>query len=101
MESIDVPCAVVGFPTTLEIGTTFGRYADHAVFPVWIIVGVTATKDARDTLSGYIAGGSDIEAAIRGTYSWGDVDVMTAGISTIPVNGITYLALQLTVDVTT
>jgi hypothetical protein len=101
VDSITVPCVVVGYPTTLEIAVTFGRGGDHAVFPVWVVTGRTSTKDARDALSVALEGGSDLVAAIEGTYSYGDVDVTEATIATFTSAGVEYISLELTVDVTT
>lgn len=101
VDAISVPCALVDFPSSVELGVTFGRGGDHAVFPVWLVVGRTAGKDGRDALSALIAGGSDIYAAIEGAHAWGDADVTSADVGKLTVGAIEYLGLRLTVDVRT
>lgn len=102
VESITVPCGVVGYPSgEIDIAITFGRGGDRATLPLWIVVGKTATKDARDALSDVIAGGSDLVAAIVGAHTWGDADVTGASVATFTSSSIEYLALKLDVDVVT
>lgn len=100
VESVSVPCAVVDYPSEIEVGVTFQRGADHVVLPVFYLVGVTATKDARDKLSLALDGGAkDLVGVIEGASGAGDLDVILAEIAQVTVAGTTYLGLKFTVDI--
>jgi hypothetical protein len=101
VESVTVPCLLVDFPDTIELSETFQRGGDHVVLSVWHLVGQSFTKDSRDALSLAIQGGADLVDAIEGAYSWGDVDVVKAEVSTVTIASSTYLGIKLTVDVVT
>ena len=95
------PCALVDYPTKMEIGSTFGRGSDHVSLPVLFLVGQTFFVESRDALSAVIAGSADLVAAIEGSHAYGSVAVTDADVTTVVVGGIEYLGLKLTVDVQT
>lgn len=99
VESVTVPCALIDYPSEIELGTTMQRGADHVVLPIYYLVGVTGTKDARDALSAAMTGAGDLVAVIEGTYSFGDVDVTSADVAQATVGAVTYIGLKFTVDV--
>jgi len=95
------PCALVDYPTNIDIGATFQRGSDHLSLPVLFLVGQTFSRESRDALSDVIAGGSDLVAAIDGAHAWGDASVTDATVTAVVVGGIEYLGLKLIVDVVT
>jgi hypothetical protein len=99
--AVTVPCAIVDYPSHIDLAVTMQRGGDHVVLPVLFLVGESWTKDSRDALSAVIAGGSDLADAIEGAFSYGDIDTIDAEVTTVTVSGIAYLALKITVDVAT
>jgi hypothetical protein len=99
VESVTVPCVVVGYPSDIELGITFGRGADAATFPVWVVVGRTGTKDARDALSSAITGSSDVHDALTGAHAFGDVDVQSVSVESITIAAVEYVGLKYVVEV--
>jgi len=99
VESVTVPCSVVGYPTKVSFDETMGRGGDSADLPVWILVGVTGTKDARDTLSLVLADASSVKSALDGAQSFGDVRVTEAEVTEITIAAVTYLGVKFTVEV--
>jgi hypothetical protein len=95
------PCALVDYPSRIDLSATMGRGSDHVTLPVLFLVGQTFSRESRDALSDVIAGGADIVAAIEGAHAWGDVAVSETAVTAVVVGGIEYLGLKLTVDVVT
>jgi hypothetical protein len=98
---VNVPCVLVDYPTHIDISTTFQRGGDHVSLPVLFLVAKDLSKEGRDALSDVIAGGSDLVAAIEGSYAYGDITVTDAEVTTVVVGGLDHLGLKLTVDVVT
>jgi hypothetical protein len=79
---------------------------DEMRFPVWVAVGNTDARTARDALSPYLDGSgvSSVKAAIdRGTYSACDsarVVSVPNGAKPISIAGTDYLAAIFDVEVT-
>lgn len=99
VESVTVPCAVVGYPTEIALGVTFQRGHDTATFPVWVVVGKSGTKDARDALSLAITGAANVWTALTGTQSFGDVAVLNVEPAPITIAAVEYIGLKYTVEV--
>jgi hypothetical protein len=99
VEAVTVPCVVVGYPTDITFDVVFGRGGDEMTLPVWVLVGKTGTKDARDRLSTLLGDASSIKSALDGAQSWGDVRVTDAKITEVTVAGVVYLAAEFTVEV--
>lgn len=97
--NITTPCTVIGYPTQIDFDLTFGRGSDRASLPVWVVVGTTGNKDARDRLSAILADTSSIKSAFDGNQSFGSVRVVDARITEITVGAINYLAVEFTIDV--
>ena len=100
-EAIVDPCALVDFPTRIVIGTTFGRGSDTLTIPVLLLAGQSYMRETRDALSALISGGADAIAAIEGPHAWGSAHVEDVDVTPVVVGGITYLALKITVEVST
>ncbi len=99
IESIAVPCTVIGYPERIDFDNTFGRGSDRADVPLWVIVGKTGTADARDALSTLIADASSVKSALDGQHAFGAVRVTDASIQEIAVGGVTYMAVKFSCDV--
>lgn len=90
-ESITPGQATVGYPETIEFDMTFGRGADTAVFPVWVLCGYSVDPATRATVSALITNAADIKTSIEsyapaGAYS--SVRVTDAAIErVVPPNG--------------
>lgn len=100
-DSISVPCAVVGFPDSIEFDVTFQRGADQTVIPVYFIVGKVTEKSARDHLASIITGATGIKDTLDGNLG-GVVDTLRVTdmkILNVQVSGIDYLAAQFNAEV--
>ena len=95
------PCALVDYPTRIDLSATMQRGTDHVVLPVLFLVSQTFSRESRDALSAVIDGAPDLVSAIEGSYAYGDVAVTDADVTAVVVGGIEYLGLKLTVDVVT
>lgn len=92
-ESVSVPCAVVGYPTSLNFDGVMGRGADTVEFPVYILVGKANSKAARDRLSGLI---DAAKVALDSNPNW---RATRADLQTVTVGSVEYLGAVLTVEV--
>lgn len=99
--AVVTPCALVDFPTRIELSTTFGRGSDTVELPVLLLVDRSYTPEARDALSALIDGAPDAVAAIEGAHAWGSARVVDAEVVPVAVGAITYLGLKLSVEVMT
>jgi hypothetical protein len=99
VSAVTVPCAVVGYPTDIQFDLTFGRGGDEMTLPVWFIVGIGTTKDARDALSTILGDTSSIKSTLDGAQSFGDVRVTDAKVTTVTIAAVEYLAAEFTVEV--
>lgn len=98
------PAAIVGWPDPINYDSTMARGSDEFTLPVWIVVGQTDARSARDALAAYLdgSGTSSVKAALDGgTYTACDsVRVATARVESIAIAGIDYLAAVLDVEIT-
>lgn len=92
-ESVSVPCAVVGYPTSLSFDTTMARGGDGVEFPVYILVGKASSKSARDRLSDLI---DAAKVALDSNPNW---RATRADLQTVTVGNVEYLGAVLTVEV--
>lgn len=103
VDSITVPCTVVGYPSMIGLGITYGRGADAFTYPIWHIVGRSNTIDARDNLSAALTGAASVWTALTGKQTFGanvvDVMVHDPDIATITVSGVEYIGLKFLVEV--
>lgn len=101
VESVTVPCIVVGYPTDIEFDMTFQRGGDRLVVPVWYVVGKVTTKFARDALSVVLAGVASIKSQLDGATDFGDVRITDAVIDELTVGGVTYVSARFDTEVLT
>ena len=102
VESVTVPCIVVGYPKTIDFDAVFVRGGDHVGLPVWFVVGKTGTKDARDGLSLILADASSVKSAFEGTQSFAQtIRVTDAEIAEITIAGVDYLGAKFNLDIYT
>ena len=99
VESVTVPCFVVGYPTSIDFDMTFKRGGDTFILPVWQIVGKGTTKTARDALSAALTGVGSVKEALDGAQSFGDVRVTDAAIESITIAGVEYVGIRFTCEV--
>jgi hypothetical protein len=100
VESVTVPCIVVGYPKNIDFDAVFVRGGDRVELPVWFVVGKTGTKDARDGLSRILADASSVKSVFEGTQSFAQtIRVTDAEIAEITIAGVDYLGAKFTLEV--
>lgn len=103
VETVSPPCAVVGYPTSIDFDATFGRGSDKVVMPLWFVVGAVSDKAARDALSAVIAGADAVKDSLDGDLS-GTVQtcrVTDCQIDQLLIGAITYLTARFTLEIYT
>lgn len=101
VESVNVPCVLIDYPSTIEFDTVFARGGDRVEHPVWFITGTTSNKSARDAMSAILADTSSVKSALDGSHSFGDVRVTGADVSKVTIGGIDYIGVKFTAEVYT
>jgi hypothetical protein len=97
--SVVVPCAVVGYPTRWEFDAAFGRTGvGTAVLPVWFVVGLTNTEDARNALSDVLSEAGSVKALLDAITAY-DVRVTGAEVTELTISGVAYLAAKFDCEV--
>jgi hypothetical protein len=97
VESVTPPASIIGYPEApISIHDVFQAPSGEIEFPLWVVVGRTSTKDARDQASGYI---ETVPVALEGVQSFGAVLVKTAEFAFIVVGQVPYLSLKFIVGV--
>lgn len=97
--------AIVGYPETITFDLTFGRGADRATFPVWVICGLPQDTTTRAFISTLLLGSSDIKDAVDGgdTIPGATVRVADAAIDRVALgpegNRLWHLSVRFNVDV--
>lgn len=101
--SVTAPAAIVGLPDDYKFDATMGRGTDHAVFPVYVLVGKVNASTARNHLGKYAngSGTGSVKAAIEAhTYTACDTPaVRGAEFGTFTSGGVDYLSATFTIDV--
>lgn len=97
VETVTVPCTVIGFPTEVVYDLT---YADTATFriPVWRVVGGTGIA-ARDAVSDALTEALSVKDALDGTHDFGAVRVTNADVSEVTIGAVTYPAVRFDTEV--
>ena len=101
VENIQVPSAVVGYPTDTTFDVTFARGSDRAVFPLYVFVGKSHERAARDKLSSLITGLTGIKESIDGNLGGAcqTARVTDMAIQEVTVAAVPYLAAVFSVEV--
>lgn len=103
VESVTVPCVVIGYPSEIDFDMTFGRGSDRAVFPVWFIAGKTMTKATRDAVSARLTGIAAVKNVLDGPLTVGSATaslrVTNATVEAVTVGGVGYLAVRFDTEV--
>jgi hypothetical protein len=101
VESINPPCAVVGYPDVYDYDLTARRGSDRMSLPVWLILGRVVERATRDAVSSLLAEGT-VKAALDGDLDGTCQSCRVQGLTleTVSVAGLDYLALRLTLDIT-
>ena len=97
--SVSVPCAVVGYPETIDFDMVYQRGGDRMVFPVWLIVGKSDSLDARDRLSDALTGVASLKEALDGQQTFGSVRCGRAEVASITVSGIEHVGIKVHAEV--
>lgn len=104
-EGIRPVCVVVGYPDELDFDVTFGNGASHAVFPVWVVLGLqqdAATHTALSSLATFavldaIASNSTLLALGSVFASGARIESWNLGTEAAP---IVHTAIRFEVEVT-
>lgn len=98
---ITPPCAVVGYPKSIDIGITFGRGGDSAEIPLWIVAGQVSDESTRDALSAAISGASDVQTALEGDLGGVVSALRVTGCTpeTVSFAGVTYMSARFDLEV--
>jgi hypothetical protein len=93
VESITVPCAVVGYPSAIDFDATWGNHHTWTV-PVWYAVGKTGSDDARNRVSDAV----DALRALLNAAAY-ETRVTGAAVTELVVTGVPYLAIRFDCEV--
>lgn len=104
--TVNPPCLVVGYPTSLTFDATYGRGADRATFPVWVVLGRVDARSTRDVLGDYL-GPVDNVTSVKSVLD-GDLDgscqsarVTAATVEAVNISGVDYQSIRFDLDVLT
>jgi hypothetical protein len=99
VESVTVPCVVVGYPTRWEFDAAFGQTGvGTAVLPLWYAVGKTGTEDARNALSDVLSQAGSVKTLLEAITAY-DVRVTSAEVAEMVISGVAYLAAKFECEV--
>lgn len=99
VESVTVPCVVVGYPTRVDFDLTFQHGGNTFLIPVWMVVGQTASKAARDNLSTALTGVSSVKTAFDGVHAFGSVRVTDASVETFVIGELAHISIRYSIEV--
>jgi len=102
-KKVSVPCAVVGYPTTVVFDLTFqgtAAYQAHNTYriPVWFLVAEGGTKDARDALSNILSDAASIKSVLDANTTF-PTAVRDAEIEQVTVNNVVYVGARFDCEV--
>lgn len=105
-DDINIPCAVVGSPESVEFDSVYARGADKYTIPVRVYATLASERAGQDKLDGYLAGAGSgsIKAAIEGDVTLGGAAHTTrvtraSGYGVYEVAGVSYLGVEFSVEV--
>lgn len=100
-ESITVPAALVGYPESMTFDITFGRGADQATFPVWLVVGRASDRNSRDALSALIKDATGIKGVLDGDLGGAvqSARLTELTVETVTIGSVDYLSAKGMVEV--
>jgi hypothetical protein len=90
----DVPCTVVGYPTTWDYDVTFGVGNARMVYPVWCVFGKVVDEQTRAAIDGAL---NTIYAGLNAAALV--IRVQSATFEPVILGGITYMAVRLDCEV--
>lgn len=98
-KGVSVPCAVVGYPTSVVFDLTFQGAATTQVhntylIPVWFLVRDTATIAARDALSNILSDAASVKKVLEGSQTFGSVHVTDATPEQVAIQSIEYIGVR-------
>jgi hypothetical protein len=106
LDTVPVPCAVIGPPTSIEYDEAMARGADVYTFTIRVLVARASERSAQRALSGYASGSgaTSIKAAVEADPTLGGaaqtVRVASAnGIGVYAYGDVDYLGLEFTTEV--
>lgn len=105
-DSMMVPAAVVGMPTSVVYDFTFRTAVSRITIPLRIYAGPVLEGEAQALLDGYVSadGASSVRAAIDGDSRLGNVAqtsrlVSAQAYGVYEVGGVSYLGVEFTMEV--
>lgn len=105
-DSVNVPCAIVGMPTSVDFDQAMGRGLDRMTIPVRLMVSRADGPDAQADLDGYVAGSGaksvktavEVDKTLGGTVDTVRVTQAT-GFGAFEVGDVSYLGCDFSVEV--
>lgn len=105
-EDVYVPCAIVGFPTTVRYDYAFRTVVSRYTFPVRVLAGRTAEAQSQDTIDDLVSpnGSLSLRAAIDGDPTLGGTAHSTRVVEArdfgvYEVAGVSYIGGELELEV--
>lgn len=102
VESVNAPCAVVGYPTEpIDFSVTFQRGSDRVIIPIYFLVGRTSDRTARNQISEIVGGSADIVNAIDGDLGGlvQTATVLDCDIQTMTIAATDYIAAVFRIEI--
>lgn len=101
--AITAPALVVGYPSTVDFDSSYGRGADRITLPLFVLVGRASDRAGAGALLAYLSGEgtASVKAAVEaGTYTACDVvHVDSASVGAIVHEGVEYLGATFTTTI--
>jgi hypothetical protein len=101
-ETISAPAGYVSYPESIDFDATYGRGTDKVVgLPIVLLAGKATSRAARDTVSGWSAGGGASLKAAFEAHTWtscDDLTITSVRFDTEELAGNPYLAAIFTAD---
>lgn len=103
-EKINPPAAIVGWPEPLTFDATMGRGSDRTEIPIYVAVGRSNARAARDQMSRYADGSGEhsVKAAVEShdAEHYDTARVIRVEFDVLTVAAVDYLAATFFIDIT-
>ncbi len=97
VESVAPGEAIVGYPSELNLTTTFGRGSDSAVIPVWFICGLPGDEATLTLVSNLVIASTNVVNTLEAAVT-GSVHVAFGAFEPVTIGQLDRLALRFDVE---
>lgn len=102
-DALATPCAIIGYPETIDFDLTMKRGGDSMVLPVYLVVDRNWDRSSAEQFGGFTAssGTKSIKAKIESATGtdYGAARVRSCSFSVISVAGLEYWVATFLVDI--